>query len=289
MQKFLLIQTYRLFNFVIWLLYVNGGNLYQSRVNRCLSIVKTNTYQPKYYLFGSQIITHSVFWVSYYLIFSFVWADTYGMNSSFFLELILLPARMLAVYISLYWLFPKFILTRKYWFFIISLIGLLMVCSFLQRIFIHLFYEEILIQANTSFWDIKSLLKASLLINTTVILAICIKSIGFIDHFYNHEKENQRIHLKTKRKTHIIKPDQILYVEGLGNYVNFYLDDGTKITHYNSIKRTLNSLGTNFKRVHKSFIINTEHIDSFNSEFISVANKEIPRSKSVSDEDLLQA
>ena len=73
--------------------------------------MKSNT---NFYLFGSRIATHSIFWVVYYLLFGLIWVGEEGYLASFYLEFVLLPIRILAVYITLYYLLPQFLLKRRY-------------------------------------------------------------------------------------------------------------------------------------------------------------------------------
>lgn len=56
----------------------------------------------KLYIFNSRIVTHISFWVLYYLLFSFIWASNKDYLASFFLEFVLLPIRVMAVYFTIY-------------------------------------------------------------------------------------------------------------------------------------------------------------------------------------------
>ncbi|NVK21513.1 MAG: LytTR family transcriptional regulator [Kangiellaceae bacterium] len=245
-------------------------------------------YQPKYYVFNSKILSHITFWIAYYITFSFIWSSNYGLTASFFLEFILLPPRMLAVYSTLYWLLPNFLLKKRYSSFLILFISTLLICAFIQRVFIHFFYEEIFIQSNSHLWDARALIKASVLINTTVVFVLCIKLLGIIEFLLGFTKNQQAtLNIKSNRKTYLVEKDDILYIEGLGNYVNYYLKNGDKITSYNSIKKTLENLPDHFIRSHKSFVINKKHITSFNQDSIQISEQTLPRSKSLTDNDLL--
>lgn len=243
--------------------------------------------QPQYYLFNSKILTHIAFWVIYYLVFSLIWANNYGLKASFFLEFILLPARMLAVYATLYWLLPRFLLAKRYIVFL-SLLGVLLLsCALIQRIFIYFFYEELLLQSQQSFLDLQALLRSSLLINTTVLLALCIKLVGIVEQLKINKHSRNSIQIKSNRKIHIIDFENIAYIEGLGNYVSYHLVNGQKLQNYSSIKKTLESLPEYFVRIQKSYIANTHHINSFNQESIEINGNSLPRGKDVTDDELV--
>lgn len=243
--------------------------------------------QSQYYLFNSKILTHITFWVVYYLVFSLIWANNYGLKASFFLEFILLPARMLAVYATLYWLLPKFLLVKRYIVFLSLLAVLLLSCALIQRTFIYFFYEELLLQSQQSFLDLQALLRSSLLINTTVLLALCIKLVGVVEQLKYKNNAKDSIQIKSNRKIHIIEFRKIAYIEGLGNYVSYHLTDGQKLQHYSSIKKTLENLPEYFIRIQKSYIANTQHIQSFNQESIEINGNSLPRGKDVADDELV--
>ncbi|MCL6267400.1 LytR/AlgR family response regulator transcription factor [Flagellimonas myxillae] len=243
-----------------------------------------------FYLFGSRIATHCVFWVLYYLLFGLLWVGEEGYLASFYLEFILLPTRILAVYITIYFLLPRFLLKRKYRSFFIGYGLTLLLGGILQRVFIHLFYEELLLNDSTSgLFSVMMLVRAIVLINTTVLLVLGAKlfQLWAIEQEKNKSLESEILEIRSNRKTHRVPVDSILFVEGLGNYVTYHLADKSKITSYGSIKATLAQLPPNFRRVHKSYIVNKEHIKSYDTLTIDLQDTTIPRGKSIADDVLL--
>jgi len=84
------------------------------------------------------------------------------------------------------------------------------------------------------------------------------------------------IYIKSGTKTFRIKTDTILYVEGLGNYVTFYLPD-KKIISYLSFQEVLKMLPPEmFCRIHKSYIISLKHIDVIEKHQVIIKNRSIP-------------
>ena len=131
--------------------------------------------------------------------------------------------------------------------------------------------------------------RAMVLINTTVLFVLGVKlfQLWSLERDKNMDLQKDILEIRANRKTHRVPIGDILYVEGLGNYVTYHLSDQTKITSYGSIKKTLEQLPTNFRRVHKSYIVNKSHIKSYDTISIDVQNKTIPRGKSVSDDVLM--
>lgn len=68
----------------------------------------------------------------------------------------------------------------------------------------------------------------------------------------------------------------ILYIEGLKNYVSVYLKDQRIIT-YSTLKSLVESLPkSNFIQIHKSYIISVKHIDKIDNDLVWIHKKELP-------------
>ncbi|MEO1053293.1 MAG: LytTR family DNA-binding domain-containing protein [Bacteroidota bacterium] len=240
-----------------------------------------------YYLFGSRILTHVSFWVIYYISFSFIWAKDSNYFDSFFLEFVLLPIRILAVYFTIYILIPKWLSQAKYLQFFLSYAVVMIVCGVLQRLFIHFFYDGLLGNDPSPIFHIPSMVRAMILINSTVLFVSAIK----ISQLWQQEKEKNEqlmaqpsanqdiIEIKADKRIFRIAAKDILYIEGLGNYVTYHLSD-RKIISYISLKEALKELPEAFIRVHKSYVVNRDHISSYNSEDLEVKNAYIPVGRS---------
>ncbi|HMB63312.1 MAG TPA: LytTR family DNA-binding domain-containing protein [Eudoraea sp.] len=243
-----------------------------------------------YYLFNSRVATHLLFWIAYFMLFGFIWAEDKGYLASYYLEFVLLPTRLLSVYVTLYFLLPKFLLNRKYGSFILGYGITLLSAGLLQRIFTHLFYENLLLNDTAKgLFSINMLIRAMVLINTTVLFVLGIKlfQLWLLEREKNLVSGNEILEIKSNRRIHRVEISNILLVEGLGNYVVYHLSDNSRLTAYGTIKDTLTILPENFVRVHKSFIVNKQHIKSYDNNTVDVRDHRIPRGKSVTDELLL--
>jgi len=96
----------------------------------------------------------------------------------------------------------------------------------------------------------------------------------------------QAVYIKSRTKTYRIEFNNILYIEGVGNYVNFVLKD-KKIMAYCSMAEALRFLpsGT-FCRIHKSYIISLKQIDSIEFHQIKIKDHVIPIGKTYREEFL---
>lgn len=88
-------------------------------------------------------------------------------------------------------------------------------------------------------------------------------------HYYNVNKKKVKVY-----------SDEILYVESLKDYVKIYTKDKTLVTKFQlgEFEEFLND--SNFLRVHRSFLVSKDKIDSFSSYEVEVAGKLIPIGRS---------
>lgn len=246
----------------------------------------------RFYLFGSRMATHVVFWIGYFVLFGYVWAKSdSGYLASYFLEFVLLPARILAVYAMLYVLMPQFLLARRFKLFFIFYLGLLILASVLQRLSGYFFYDQLFPDNAHELFSLAALGRSILLINTTVLF---VASFKLLQLYLAKSDEldciklttSTQIEIKSNRRIHLIQPSNILYIEGMGNYITYHLQNGQKLIEYASIKSTLARLPKSFIRLHKSYIVNLCHIKSFGPEDIEVGSQTLPRGKQISDDVL---
>lgn len=243
--------------------------------------------RQSFYLFGSRVLTHILFWVGYYLLFSLVWVKPeQGYFASFYLEFVLLPARLAAVYTMIYVLMPRYLLVRQYGRFLLSYAGLIVLAGLVHRLSAHFFYEQLLFGQADPFFDIGALVRAVLLVNTTVVFVAAAKmfQLYLIEAERNKTAElAAKIAIRANRRTYLLDPADILYLESMGNYVTYVLADGDKLVAHGSIKAACAELPENFLRLHRSYVVNKDHITAFSGEKVQVGEAELPRSKDVED------
>lgn len=107
------------------------------------------------------------------------------------------------------------------------------------------------------------------------------KAIAYHSLLLKEEKENietgntEYFFVKSERRYFKINYKDILFIEGLKDYVIIQLDEQRVITRMN-LKNIFELLPKHdFLRVNKSYIINTKHIDSFDNNDIFIKTHEI--------------
>ncbi|MBL0740604.1 LytR/AlgR family response regulator transcription factor [Chryseolinea lacunae] len=100
-----------------------------------------------------------------------------------------------------------------------------------------------------------------------------------VDEESAEPQKERYLFFRTDRRTVKVMQNDILYVEGMGNYVKVFTEGGVIIT-----KSSMTTLETmlpedGFIRTHRSFIVSKAKINSFNNEVVEIGKHQIPIGK----------
>lgn len=98
------------------------------------------------------------------------------------------------------------------------------------------------------------------------------------------QPEEPPMHIVADHKTYRIFPDDIIFIEGMREYVRYYLQTGEKLMELKALKSLEESLPAQFSRVHKSYIVNKNHVKAFDGVSIELSIQNIPIGKSYRSE-----
>ncbi|MGB6035804.1 MAG: LytTR family DNA-binding domain-containing protein, partial [Cryomorphaceae bacterium] len=94
----------------------------------------------------------------------------------------------------------------------------------------------------------------------------------------NADASSDKVVVRYNRTNHPIPLSAIIYIESLSDYIKVITDEDEIVTK-EKISKILERLPSYFQRTHRSFIVNTRKIKSYNREFISFENTQIPISR----------
>lgn len=98
-----------------------------------------------------------------------------------------------------------------------------------------------------------------------------------------HENLGEAIIIKSNLKKLKVYSTKIKWVEAFGDYIKIITDSDSHLV-LSTMKSFENELPPGkFLRVHKSYIVNVERIDKFNSKFAEIGNTKIPISRNKKD------
>ena len=91
-------------------------------------------------------------------------------------------------------------------------------------------------------------------------------------------KDSKYLQVITSKGTKKIPEKEILYCEAEGSYVKIVTENGTFIQRM-TLKKTLELLGDDFIKIHRSFIVNKHKIKSYTSSSIYLSEYQLPISR----------
>lgn len=94
------------------------------------------------------------------------------------------------------------------------------------------------------------------------------------------QSEEAFIYVKENKKVIKLYLNEILYVEGLSEYVQIYTKNRKIITKTSMINMEEKLPPSNFMRIHKSFIVSLSKIKAFTANSIELPDKELPIGRS---------
>jgi DNA-binding LytR/AlgR family response regulator len=92
--------------------------------------------------------------------------------------------------------------------------------------------------------------------------------------------ETAFIYVKENKKVIKLHLNEILYVEGLSEYVQIHTSKKRIVTKTSMTKMQEKLPDTGFMRIHKSFIVSMDRIEAFTTNSIEIPGKELPIGRS---------
>ena len=114
-----------------------------------------------------------------------------------------------------------------------------------------------------------------------------IEQINLLKRKENDEKDGF-IMVKSEHRIHKVNFRNILFIEGLKEYVSFHLKEGKQIITLRSLKSLEEDLPGNFMRIHRSYIINKDEISSLYHNMIEIGDTKLDIGKTFKEKVLTE-
>jgi len=252
-------------------------------------------------------LKHVLYWTVFVLFFGLVWGvsdNNYSRN--ILIQIFCLPSRMLLVYVTLFYLFPKFFNRKKYFSFFVSYCVLVALISvFIQRPLFLYFIQPNFLPGfkNSGFFIISEIMNTALDINIAAMIPIAYTYLTTIENLQKNNSElneenkllkedsviqdnsdESYINLKIDKSVRKIKINDIVFVESLRNYCRIKLIDSeiTVLKTLTSVQELLPE--SKFVRIHRSFLVNKDNITSVSPSKIEINHMTIPVGRKYKDE-----
>ena len=227
------------------------------------------------------------FWIlsAIFLLVFFGW-DSESIIQTFYFLCFLLPVILGTSYYVNEVLIPKFLIRKSY-----GLLALYSVYTFIVSLYLQYFVIVGAIYIFSFYtvepFDLSDLNIANL--NLSLYLLIFVNAFVHMYGIYieektvfdkiNLERKTQQIIVRYNRTNYPINVSDILYIESLADYIKIVLVSADEIVTKEKISHILERLPSSFLRIHRSFIINVNELKSYNKEFVSIGNTNIPISR----------
>ena len=188
-------------------------------------------------------------------------------------------------------LIPEFLLRKKYGLFILYSIYTIIISLYLQYLVIFLaLFVFTSFQSGSQSLLTMNIGNLSLTLYILVLIKVVIEIIQKLNQketvikFLENKKETtsealvDKIVVRYNRVNHPINLSGILYIESLSDYLKIVTEDDEIITK-EKISKIIERLPAYFIRTHRSFIVNSQKISSYNREFITLGSYQIPISR----------
>lgn len=86
--------------------------------------------------------------------------------------------------------------------------------------------------------------------------------------------------IRSDRKHYKINFKEITFIESQGDYLQVHSTENQTWKTKETLSNIEEKLPSNFIRIHRSFIVNMEHVKAFNRELVEIGQEELPVSKS---------
>ncbi|WP_248574851.1 LytTR family DNA-binding domain-containing protein [Flavobacterium sp. H122] len=109
------------------------------------------------------------------------------------------------------------------------------------------------------------------------------KASGNFKENYKMTEQQNFTFIKSDKKLIKLNFDDILFVKGLGNYVEIFVRNNKKYIYYKTLKELIDKLPDEFMRVHNSNIVNLKNVDYIEDNHLIIGENKIVIAKSHKD------
>ncbi|MEL7145976.1 MAG: LytTR family DNA-binding domain-containing protein [Bacteroidota bacterium] len=227
---------------------------------------------------------HSLYWLFAAL---FLWLFIKSRSPEQFMMFefmcLLMPVTIATAYVLNYYLLNKLLLRKLYVQFAIYGLFTFVFSLYLQMIFITIYFAML---ADLTFANLGPVAGNIIYIGTSTYFIIFLsagiflfrKNINVLEAIPTvlpePQKKIEAIRITSNRKSHLLMPDDIQYVESLGNYVKIHTVEQSLVSK-EKISKLQERLPEEFLRIHRSFLVNTNHIQSFGKEFLMINDQQL--------------
>ncbi len=240
---------------------------------------------------------HIVFWVVTFIVLTLTFSQSYGgYAQSFYFVTFLFPVILGTSVFFNSFLIPKFLFRKKYFKFVQYSLYAIIFSVYLEILVLTL---SLIVFANYQYDQLNPKTTDIVFLTVVMYFLVFLNTIVLLLREYLIGQEKNRklteeydklktgiLTVRSERKYINIPFDSIDYLESVGNYVKITPSKGKIILTKERFSVILDKLPNAFLRIHRSIVVNTNRINSFNREWITINDLEFPISRKYKEEVL---
>ncbi|MFY0607091.1 MAG: LytTR family transcriptional regulator [Cyclobacteriaceae bacterium] len=243
---------------------------------------------------------HLLYWIGFVMLFTLIWG-TYDHDyaRNFMVQVWSMPARLTLVYVTLWLLVPRYIGKEQFFKFCLLFLFLMVLVGVAIQRPIMLFIVEgtYLPYHSEDFFSLTQLTNTIIDVGIAAVIPLAYKlydiwresksqfeALLSQNQQSRNDKSNDSMMIKEGSVSHRVSIADIVYIESLRNYLRVK-SISREFKTYGSIASMQQELPSDrFIRIHRSFIINADHLESFSSKSLVVDGTELPIGRKFRDE-----
>ncbi|OEJ99733.1 LytR/AlgR family response regulator transcription factor [Roseivirga misakiensis] len=237
-----------------------------------------------------------IFWILIFVFLNLVFGSKWGdYSNSFYYTSMLMPVALATSYFFNLFLVPKYLSKGQHFKFGLYTVYTIIVSVFLSAV-VSIISFIILADLN---WNDMNPVVADLFQLGIIIYFVAIL-FSFI-HVYSSDKKNRTelhileadneknlqktISVRSNRKTISINISEIIYIESLADYVKVHTENEVVVTK-EKISNLAYTLPNWFVRIHRSFLIDQNRLNSYGHDYVEVNSTKLPLGRKYKKEAL---
>ena len=229
---------------------------------------------------------HIAFWIMVVGILTLVFGRSWGSAlNAFYFVIMLTPVVMGTSYLFNFYLVPKFLLTKKYGWFVLYFFYLVVVSLYLEMWVLVLSYMYL---ANFALHEMGPNSSDTLLLAIVLYLVVFMGSFlvllkqladrqKAIEAFTREQEKlkNAFLEIMSNRQLVRVPYDDIVYIESLSDYIAVHTQKMGAVNSKMKISAVEKVLPEHFVRIHRSFIVNIGKVTRFSANELQLGQIEL--------------
>jgi len=228
----------------------------------------------------------TVFWLVVVVMLTIAFGASYNsyVEALYFVAM-LLPVIVATSYFFNYYLVPQYLLKQRYFKFGLYFIYTLIISTYLEMLVL---VGAFILLANYQYSNMNPVTTDVFVLLATLYLIVFTKA--FILQFGKFQQMQQQLNklsqekeklqqeyiiIRADRKNVQVLLEDILFVESLADYLKIHLTNNKSLLTKETISGMHQKLPVNFIRIHRSFIVNVNHVEAYTKEFVEVGNEQL--------------